>query len=383
MSPKPEDELTLLCAGTAASRRATRERSQQLLRSIDWTRLADRLRAQRLLATIGPRMLALAGERANPDFSTSVRDAIASGRRQDALLQLTSERIVAALSDGGIRSTVLKGPQLGEAIYGEPGRRPSRDIDLLVAADQLAAAVQIVRGLGYQAPKDHTGSCGLPLLHFALAHERGQLPPVELHWRIHWYERDFARQRLLAPGPGEPNGWRPPATDQLAALLLFYARDGFIGLRLAADLAAWWDTFGEQTSPDALDSLLVDYPALTRPILAAAIAAEQLVGLPAVAIDRRSRAPRLRERVAVKIAEPAPRASLAQLYAEVGLVDWLLAPTAGFRGALRRQLLPPRDVRVQRARDAGANRSVSSVGHSLRVVSRYGLTITRLLFARR
>jgi hypothetical protein len=32
--------------------------------------------------------------------------------------------------------------------------------------------------------------------------------------------------------------------EQLAALLLFYARDGFLGLRFVADIAAWWDRHG-------------------------------------------------------------------------------------------------------------------------------------------
>ena len=77
------------------------------------------------------------------------------------------------LADAGIRCTPLKGPLLGEAIYGDPGRRLSSDIDLLVAPEQLQAAVEVVRGLGYGAPTDHVGADGLPLLHFVLVHERG------------------------------------------------------------------------------------------------------------------------------------------------------------------------------------------------------------------
>ena len=46
-------------------------------------------------------------------------------------------------------------------------------------------AVEVVRTLGYAVPTDHVEQGGLPLLHFVLAHERGELPPVELHWRVH------------------------------------------------------------------------------------------------------------------------------------------------------------------------------------------------------
>ena len=93
----------------------------------------------------------------------------------------------------------MKGPLLAEAIYGDPGRRLSSDIDLLVAPEQLRSAVEVVRRLGYAAPTDYVQDSGLPLLHFGLVHERRELPPVELHWRVHWYERDFARERLLPP----------------------------------------------------------------------------------------------------------------------------------------------------------------------------------------
>ena len=122
---------------------------------------------------------------------------------------------------------------------------------------------------------------GLPLLHFALVHERGELPPVELHWRVHWYERSFARERLLPPAVDPLDDWRPAPADELAALLLFYARDGFVDLRLATDLGAWWDVYGAELPPGALDELLHSYPAFAHAIPVALRVAERLVGLPA------------------------------------------------------------------------------------------------------
>ncbi len=50
---------------------------------------------------------------------------------------------------------------------------------------------------------------------------------MELHWRVHWYERSFAHERLLPPTPDDPpQNWRPAPADELAALLLFYAGMG-------------------------------------------------------------------------------------------------------------------------------------------------------------
>ena len=109
-----------------------------------------------------------------------------------------------------------------------------------------------------------------------LVHERNELPPVELHWRVHWYERNFAHERLLPPTADEsPGVWRPAPTDELAALLLFYARDGFVDLRLATDLSAWWEVYGNDLPPGAVDELLRIYPALARVIPAAIEAAER------------------------------------------------------------------------------------------------------------
>lgn len=152
MDSRAEEEIILLSAGTSARRKAMRGRAQQLVAMVDWVRLVEMLRARRLLPTLGPRILALAGDHATSNFTLAVEQEIATGCRQDALLQLVSKRIMAALADAGISVSALKGPLLGEAIYGEPGRRPSRDIDLLVSTEQLSTAVEIVRQFGYRSP---------------------------------------------------------------------------------------------------------------------------------------------------------------------------------------------------------------------------------------
>ena len=368
----------LVSAGTSARRRAMREQAEQLTTAVNWSRLAETLHARRLLPTLGPRVLELADGRASDSFVTMVKQAVDSGRRQGAFLQLISMRVVAALADAGIRSTVLKGPLLGEAIYGDPGRRPSGDIDVLVAQEQLHAAVGVVRGLGYGAPADHVEHHGLPLLHFALVHERRELPPVELHWRIHWYERSFAHDRLL-PSVADPTGkWRPAPVDEFCALLLFYARDGFIDLRLATDLSAWWDAFGVELQSDMIRKLLRVYPALERVLTAAAKAAEMIVGLPAAHIIGHGSRLNRRGSMAVRLANPNPHASQEQLYADMGLIDGLLMPPGGVGAFVRRQLMPPREILRERARLAQERRARSPLGHSARVLGRYGLAMTRL-----
>ncbi len=377
-SVRAERQLILLSAGTATRRKALAEQAKRLGGAVDWAVLAENLRRRRLLTALGPRLVELTERPHDDEFAARVRRAIEAGRRHGAFLQLVSLRVAGMLADAGIRSTALKGPLLGEALYGDPGRRLSGDIDLLIAPGELNAAVEVVRTLGYKAPTDHVYDSGLPLLHFVLVHERDELPPVELHWRIHWYERRFAQERLLAPASTAPPDWRPPPADELAALLLFYARDGFVDLRMASDLSEWWDRYGEALPGGALEELLDAYPALARVLPVAAAVAERTVGLPARRIMGSAPRPGPRERMAARLVNPNPSSSRSQLYADVGLIDGLLMPPGGFGAFVRRQLLPPVEVLDQHARHADRSRARSRLGRFLGVLARYGVTLTRL-----
>jgi hypothetical protein len=357
------------------------EQAGRLMVEVDWLRLVETLRWRKLLPALGPRILELAEGSASDDFAMAVDQALETGRRQGAFLQLLSLRITDMLADVGIRSTPLKGPLLAEAIYNDPGRRLSSDIDLLVAPEQLQASVEVVRGLGYSTPTDYVEHDGLPRLHFTLVHERGELPPVELHWRVHYYEHSFARERLLPPAGDSSDDWRPAPVDELAALMLFYARDGFIDLGLASDLSAWWDVYGAGVPLGALDEMLRVYPALARVISVTAKVAENVVGLPVAQMISDVPMLGLRGRMAVRLANPNPQASQSQMYADMGLIDGLLTPRGGFLAFIRRQILPPREVLDQQARHAGRTRPRSPLSRCAGMLVRYVLTMTRLVRA--
>jgi hypothetical protein len=379
LRPRAEEQLIILSAGTAARRLTSGGQIDVLQAQVDWSLVAELLRRNRLLPRLGPRLVEIA-EGCTDEFVAAVTQAIEAGRRHGVFLQLITARVTALLTDAGIRCSTLKGPELSEILYGDPGRRPSNDIDLLVATEQLRDAVEVVRTLDYDHPTDHIENNGLPLLHFALIHLRGALPMIELHWRIHWYEQSFARDRLLAPSDELSSTWRPAPIDELTALLLYYARDGFSGLALATDIGAWWDAFGATLQPGALDESIRAYPALDRVLSVAARVAEKIVGLPT---DRIVKArPRLgvRGRVATQLTEPYSRSGSAQVYADRGLVDGLLAPSGSLRAFVRRQVIVPREILNQHALAAQQERANSTLGHGIRVVSRYGMAMARLLW---
>jgi len=375
-APSAELELAALCTGTAARRAAAAPRLRQLGETVDWGTLAALLRANRLLPLLGPRILALPDADPGEEFSGAVAESLTAGRHQAALLQMVGDLVIGELSQRGIAATPLKGPSLSEAIHGDPGRRQSSDVDLLVAAEHLGSAVAVARGIGYATPIDRVDRRGLPQLHFSLVHERGELPPLELHWRIHWYETRFAAERLLPPSTAAA-GWRPQPADELAALLLYYARDGFVGLRQATDLGAWWDRRGSQVEAGALAELVARYPRLRPALATAARMATRAVGLPpATGLE-----PPARGRLAIDLARHAPLVrSQEQLFAQIGLIDGLLSPRRGRRAFLRRQIAPPREVIEGRALKNGrTGRPPSPAGFAVRTLLRFGLTLAALL----
>jgi hypothetical protein len=374
-APLAELELARLCAGTAARRAATASRLDQLAGTVDWPTLTALLQANRLLPLLGPRVLALPGAAPAEQLAAAVEESLIAGRRQAALLQMVTDLVSAELGRRGIAASPLKGPSLSEAIYGDAGRRLSSDVDLLVAAEHLGAAVETARGLGYGPPTDRVDRRGLPLLHFSLAHERGELPPLELHWRIHWYETRFAAERLLPP-PDAAADWRPALADELAALLLYYARDGFVGLRQATDLGAWWDRNGDRVEAGTLATLAGRYPRLRAALATSSRMATTAVGLPVAS----GLEPPARGRLAIDLASRAPLGrGPEQLFAQIGLIDGLLSPRRGRRAFLRRQIAPPREVIEGRARKNGRQgRPPSPAGFAVRTLFRYCLALTEL-----
>jgi hypothetical protein len=375
----------LLSAGVHSRREDTRGQAEQLMQRVDWAHLAAALSARRLLPTLGPRIEGMAPKGLPPGhFTRATAEAIESNRRHAMFLQLVSTGVTEALCGQGILCTPLKGATFGEIIYGDCGRRQSSDVDLLVAPEQLRAAVDVVRGLGYRTPTDYVDSSGLPKLHFSLVHEDHKLPRIELHWRVHYYDRRFACERMLAPMHQPPGDWRPEPIDELVALLLFYARDGFIDLRLATDLSAWWDVRGTGVEPGMLDEVLAIYPDLGRVVAAAVTVAEKIVGLPSERLFADRPVLGMRSRLAVRLANPNPRhISQAQLYADIGLLDGLLSPPGGFRAFARRQLLLPRELLEELDRRSPKRLARSAVGRTVGMLGRFALTMARVTLAPR
>jgi hypothetical protein len=316
----------------------TADRIVQLASIADERVLVTVLTQQRVLLLAGTRLAALAPAHISASFREYVAFALARARARAIGFSLLTTRVVEALEAEQIPAVPVKGATLAAELYDEPAVREYADIDVLVPAADLDRAARVTRALGWTA----IGASARRNqdLHQILRHPDASLPAVELHWRIHWYETSYATGLL------ERSRWvdgmrRLPIDDQFATLLLFYARDGFAGLRYAADIAAWWDRNGSSAAPAALANVMTEHPALAEPWRAAVAAAVPVAGLPGNGAWAALRPRRRASVLAARLTNWDLTGTSDQIEANVTLIDGLLTPRGGFRAFLARQLRRP------------------------------------------
>lgn len=366
---RAERRLIQLLSGTAARREAAAGEVGALVGQVDVTALVALLKHLNLLVLIGGRLQAL-GLRDLAELERELDSYRATAHGWGVITEFTALDVLDRLRAAGIRAMPLKGSILARQLYGDVAARTSRDIDILVAPDDLAGAVSAVEDLGWRWRPDVARSGGLPLLHETLVH--ASLPRIELHWRVHWYERRFAADalaRAASPAAGAPLEMQP--VDGLIALMLFYARDGFTGLRFAADAAAWWDLKCAGSGGVAPAEVVAEhYPGLVAPVSVASHLLGQLVGIPSAP----STAVPFRWRLAAGLASPFVEDGRLQAEANAGLVDLLLAPPRAAGDALRRVMRNvPGDGSQPAAHTSPPWRAATS--HVLRVARRWLLAV--------
>jgi Uncharacterised nucleotidyltransferase len=366
---RSERRLIQSLSGASARREATAGEVRALIGEIDVTTLVALLKRINMLVLIGGRVLAL-GLRDMPELKREFESHSARAHRWGVITEFTTLDVLDALRAAGIRAMPLKGSSLARQLYRSVAARTSVDIDILVAPEDLAGAIATVEGLGWRWAPDGSRRGRLPPLHETLVHP--SLPRIELHWRVHWYEHRFAADalaRATQPAPDAPLEMQP--LDGLIALMLFYARDGFAGLRFPADAAAWWDLKCANSVGLAPADLVAErYPRLVAPVSVAANLLVELVGIP----PEPPRVAPFRWRVAASLASPFLEGGRRQAEANAGLIDVLLAPPSAAGDALRRVMRNAPADGSQPAAHASPPRR-AALGHVLRVARRWALAL--------
>lgn len=337
----------LLAIKLAATQRRRREHAAEielLARTIDYDWFAQFLRVERLLPLLGGRLTEAAPSAVPPMFLELLEQHVVHARRKAALVEQVALRLVREIEGEGIPVVPLKGPHLAERVHGDAGLRLSNDIDLIVLPEDFHETVHVLGRFGYTSRNHAAWIDGLPLFEATLLAADDWHPPIDLHWRLHWYEEAFSRAFIRRAEPGAHGVRAPEPVDELAALLLFWARDGLWGLRHAADIAAWWDRHGAELEPCALDLIVETHPPLRRALSATALFAEQTIGVPADRLLSELGRDSRRTRAALRLGNLVHGASNRRREASSVLLDALVTPRGGAAAFVGRHLVLPPEV---------------------------------------
>ena len=177
------DALLVACLGVGPEPRLAERLAG--LSDAQWAALAD-LASWHGVAPILVRRLARLDPR--PEVPAEVDRGLRDAQQRTALQNMRRFRelaqIVRALGDLGIDVILLKGAHLATTVYGDPGLRMMKDIDLLVRRTDLEGAQRALLELGY-------GPADRPDIEEECARHH-HLPPftkagasaVEVHWTI-------------------------------------------------------------------------------------------------------------------------------------------------------------------------------------------------------
>jgi hypothetical protein len=213
---------------------------------LDWQRL---LRLARFHRVQGLAWRALGASGACHD---DITDALSADAARIALdnLQAAAEsrRLLEAFTVAGVPLLFLKGLALAASAYGDSASKTGIDIDLLVAPADVARAIQLLHGLGYEPfiPRG-AGDRALVRWHRARKESAWSRPssttPVDLHTRLADNPRMLRGIDAVAPAREVAigNGISLPALgedDQFAYLAVHGASSAWFRLKWISDFAA-------------------------------------------------------------------------------------------------------------------------------------------------
>jgi hypothetical protein len=194
----------------------------------DYLRLVDRHRTPALSWAALKRVSGLA----IPEQVVSELRKRSDACRMQAMvhLQLLAE-VLKALNHVGIPVMPLKGPLLSLDLYGEAGFRQSKDVDMLVAREDIGKTQECLEKLGWRRGAEYS-SLTKSQLEFNLRYEQhiGYIHPrrgceLELHWRITGDASEGLASGLARGLPAQWHGYHFLAMNP-ADLILYLCNHG-------------------------------------------------------------------------------------------------------------------------------------------------------------
>jgi hypothetical protein len=123
--------------------------------------------------------------------AASAREAAAFVHRsraeavRDIVVQHELRGLLQAFAGDGVRVLVVKGSALAYTLYVQPWHRPRLDTDILVAEEDVAAAIAVLSARGYAAsPAISTGQLVSHQAPYERTDVRGARHVIDLHWKV-------------------------------------------------------------------------------------------------------------------------------------------------------------------------------------------------------
>ena len=152
-----------------------------------WQGLADlAIDRHRVAPVLAPHLAALA---APPDVRSRILAEAQANAAQVLGHMAVTREILTRCQARGIAPALLKGWPLAQDLYGAPGNRHARDLDILVAPGDVPGAAEVLAGLGFHPAPVYRlrgrliGSRALTEECYDLEFHHSDGVAVELHWR--------------------------------------------------------------------------------------------------------------------------------------------------------------------------------------------------------
>jgi hypothetical protein len=201
----------------------------------DWPALLERAARHGIDAVLLDRLDAF--HVAPPETLARARDHRALVATEQAALGAILDEILLTLERAHVKAVALKGPLLGERLYGAATDRRSSDLDLLVDPEDLARAETALAAIGYRTQAG-------PHLDYDRAHQhsidltRESSPLLELHFRLYQgFGVTLDAQEFLGRALRYEKAWILSPEDELLHLAVHACGHAFERLAWLLDVA--------------------------------------------------------------------------------------------------------------------------------------------------
>lgn len=242
---RPEIEFLISCVGAAFPNDRT-DSPPALPETVDWNRFIGLCEWHNVVPLVYRALPAACPGEIPPAAMNRLRSLCHNNTGRALLLASELSRILNALESCGIPAYPFKGPALSVMLYGDPARRQSRDLDILIPKERVRRAIDCLETLGYGA---RTSLAGNRLA----AHRRteyelqffrrdGKLT-VELQWAVvpgffGFDHEKFGIWSRLEPRPWNGHAFRVlPPEETLLTLCVHGAKHLWCKLGWIADVA--------------------------------------------------------------------------------------------------------------------------------------------------